>query len=63
MNPDVALKAWGLMLTFLPWVVGVFLLLILLIAGYLGTISKSLKNIATSLKELENKEKPSAPKQ
>jgi hypothetical protein len=52
MDNNTALQLWGLMVAYFPWIVGVFLLLVLLIFAALTDIGGNLKKIAERLQDI-----------
>ena len=45
------LQSWGVMIAYLPWILGFALILLVFITWSLASISGSLKNIAAELKK------------
>jgi hypothetical protein len=46
---NAALQSWGLMVTYLPWIIGFVVLLLIFITASLSSISSTLKDIADEL--------------
>ena len=49
---NTVLQSWGIMVAYLPWVLGFVVLLLLFITLSLASISDSLKNITNELKRI-----------
>jgi hypothetical protein len=46
---NAALQSWGVMVAYLPWIIGFVILLLIFITASLSSISSSLKDIADEL--------------
>lgn len=48
---NTALQAWGVMVAYLPWIVGFIILLLIFITVSLSSISSTLKDVTDELRK------------